>query len=273
MESDWVTRLPHRALRGLVDRYVGYRLVGFDPGFHRGLPSRHLTFIVSIDSPIDVRVQTSASQGPARYRAVLSGLQASPALIAHDGHQVGVAIELTPLGCRVLLQMPAAELWDLSFESAEVMGPAGDELWERLQCAQGWRERFAACDRVLLNCLSEQSVAGQLSRCWQRILAAGGNLAVGRLAEEAGYSRQHLTRLFRQEFGLGPKLASRVVRFERAERTLRSPSASLAGVATACGYADQAHLGREFVELAGCTPGELLGGDVPNLQDDGACER
>ncbi|MGH3364970.1 MAG: helix-turn-helix domain-containing protein, partial [Nocardioidaceae bacterium] len=62
--------------------------------------------------------------------------------------------------------------------------------------------------------------------------------------------------VFRAEFGLGPKLASRVVRFEVAQRMLRtSPSVPFADVASACGYADHAHMAREFTELAGCTPG------------------
>ncbi|WP_236866009.1 hypothetical protein [Brevibacterium daeguense] len=34
-------------------------------------------------------------------------------------------------------------------------------------------------------------------------------------------------------------------------------------VALACGYADQAHLCREVAQLAGCSPGQLIAGDVP----------
>ncbi len=267
--AEWVTCAPSGSLRGLIDGYVGYRTVGFDPGLHRGLPSRHMTFVVSIGSSIDVCAQTNPAQRPERYRSVLSGLQASAALIAHDGNQEGVAIELSPLGCRALLGAPAAELWDLSFESADVMGRAGDELWQRLQPVHSWSERFDICDEVLVRRVGERRVARELARCWRGIVASGGRLSVGRLAAETGYSRQHLTRLFRSEFGLGPKLASRIVRFEQAERALRTAPASvtLAEVATACGYADQAHLSRDFVDLAGCPPRELLGEDLPILQD------
>jgi AraC-like DNA-binding protein len=246
-------------------------MAGFDPGMHRGLPSRHMTFIVGIGAPIDVHVQTNPAQPPARYRCVLSGLQASAAQISHDGSQEGVSIELSPLGCRALLGMPAAELWDLSLESSDAMGSPGDELWERLQDAGGWRERFEICDRMLLGRLGRQTVAGDVARVWRRIVASGGTLTIGRLSAEVGYSRQHLARLFRAEFGLGPKLASRVMRFDRAQQVLRSDRfATLADAAVACGYADQAHLTREFVELAGCTPRALLGGDLPILQESAA---
>ena len=75
---DWATRAPAGPLRGLVDGYVGYRVTGFPAGIHRGLPSRHMTFIVSIGAPIVVRAQTNPAQHPDSYRCVLSGLQARP---------------------------------------------------------------------------------------------------------------------------------------------------------------------------------------------------
>lgn len=107
--------------------------MGFPSGLHRGLPSRHLTFIVSIGEATDVVTQSDPRRAPARYRFALSRLQATPALIAHKGYQEGVAIALTPLGCRAPLGVPARVLWDTHLEAEEVMGRAATELWERLQ--------------------------------------------------------------------------------------------------------------------------------------------
>ncbi|HEV2810307.1 MAG TPA: hypothetical protein VGV93_07930, partial [Acidimicrobiales bacterium] len=101
--TQWVTGRPSPWLRPFIDGYVGYRLTGFAPGLHRGLPSRHLTFIVSIGPAVTVVSQGDSRQAPTSYYCVVSGLQASAALISHDGNQEGVAIELTPLGCRALL--------------------------------------------------------------------------------------------------------------------------------------------------------------------------
>src|SRR5690606_36636135 len=94
--------------------------------------------------------------------------------------------------------------------------------------------------------------------------ATGGTVSVADLAADVGYSRQHLTRRFRSEFGPTPKLAARVIRLERARVALAaSPGVSVAEVAAACGYADHAHLDRDCLALAGCTPTELVAGDVP----------
>ena len=227
----WLTREPADRLRPFIDRYVSYRLVGFPPGVHRGLPSRHMTFIASIGPPIDVVAQT----GP--------------------GHLFG---------------MPARELWDRSLEFSDVVGSAGSELWERLQDASEWDERFRTCDEILLRLAGDAGVAPELRHSWTTLVQSKGQLSVSDLAAEVGYSRQHLGQRFRDEFGLSPKLAARIVRFESARRMLQSvPSyVSIAQVASACGYYDQAHLYRDFAELAGCTPRELLGEELPSFQDD-----
>jgi AraC-like DNA-binding protein len=267
--QDWVTRAPPPQLRPFVDRYIGYRLTGVPPGLHRGLPSRNMTFIVSVGPPIDVVTQTDPKQQPARYGCVVSGLQASPALIAHNGHQEGVAIELSPLGSRAILGMPARELWDRSHELEDVVGRVGGELWERTQHAGMWDERFATCDDILLRLWRLDETSPELRESWHDLVASGGQISVQDLAEETGYSRQHLTRLFRDEFGLSPKLAARIVRFERARRMLQSvpPFVTIAQVATSVGYYDQAHMNRDFAKLAGCTPTELAE-DVPNFQEE-----
>jgi AraC-like DNA-binding protein len=265
--SEWLTRRPAPVLAPLVDRYVGYRLSGFAAGVHRGLPSRHMTLIASIGPEIDVIGQTDPAQAPARYRCVVAGLQASPALIAHDGYQEGVAIELTPVGSRALLGLPAGALWNTSVELEDVAGPAGSELWERLQHAVDWADRFRACDEVLGRLVREDSLEPALRRSWQLVEGSAGTLSVGDLSRTIGWTRQHLARRFAGEFGLTPKLAARVVRFERARRMLETPFLPIAQVAASCGYYDQAHLTRDFAELAGCPPARLLADDLPSVQD------
>ena len=67
-------------------------------------------------------------------------------------------------------------------------------------------------------------------------------------------------------------MAARVVRFERARTMLEAvPSyVSTAHVAAACGYYDQAHLNREWRDLAGCTPTTWLDEELPSVQDAAA---
>ena len=271
MTDQWVFGRPAPALRPLIDSYVGYRTTAPAPALHRGLPSRHLTLIASIGDPIDVVAQTDPAQRPDRYRVVLGGLQAGPALIATPVAQEGVAVELTPLGCRALLGMPAGALWNTSVEASEVLGRPAEELWERLHHEVHWAGRFSVCDdrlgRVLAGSGAPEARA-ELAGAWELVVASGGAVGVADLAAQVGWGRRHLTERFTTEFGLPPKVAARVVRFERATTMLRSPRRpALAKVAAACGYYDQPHLNREFVSLAGVTPCEWLAAEFPSVQD------
>lgn len=85
------------------------------------------------------------------------------------------------------------------------------------------------------------------------------------VADEVGYSRRHLTTLVRDECGLAPKQLQRIGRFQASRAMVgRRP---LAEVAARCGYADQAHLSREWGALAGCTPTTWLREEFPFVQD------
>lgn len=80
---------------------------------------------------------------------------------------------------------------------------------------------------------------------------------VGALARGAGVSTRQLDRWFERHLGLPPKLLARIARFRSAfELGARGP-VCWAAIAARCGYADQAHLSREFAEFCGQAPARL----------------
>ncbi|WP_131745014.1 helix-turn-helix transcriptional regulator [Frankia sp. Cppng1_Ct_nod] len=83
---------------------------------------------------------------------------------------------------------------------------------------------------------------------------AGGAVRVADLAARAGRSHRYLAARFREQIGTTPKIAARVLRYERAARLLTRGDMAPAQVAVMCGYADQPHLTREFTLFAGVTP-------------------
>ncbi len=270
--NEAVTATPSPRLRPYVDRYLGYRHEGFEPGLHRGLPSRYLTFIISLHDPVDIAGMPDPGQRPGAYQAFLGGLHAAPATIRHEGTQIGVSLDLTPLGARALLGLPAGALAWSVVDLDDVLGPPGRELVERLADAATWSDRFAVLDAVLARRVDEPPAAAaapETARAWDRLVASGGTLDVRALAREVGWSRRHLSERFRLELGLPPKVAARVLRFERARRLLERPDRpGLADVAARCGFYDQAHLNREWRELAGCSPTTWMAEELPSVQDE-----
>lgn len=254
---EMVVGRPRPRLSPLVAGYTGYRIEGAEPGVHRGLPSRYLTFIVTLGGTVDLAAMPDPAQPPASFVALAGGLHASPALITHNGRQHGIQLSLTPLGARVLLGVPAGELAG-TVDLDTLLGPVAGELVDRLRTARTWTERFLELDRALAGIARQRERDGpapELGWAWQRLTSCHGHVKVSTLAEDVGWSRRHLGERFRREFGLSPKVASRVMRFEVAHRMLRTAARpGLAEIAARCGYADQAHLTREWRELAGCTP-------------------
>ncbi|WP_078872046.1 helix-turn-helix domain-containing protein [Streptomyces sp. NRRL S-337] len=268
---------PAPALRPYVSSYVAYRQAGVPPALHRGLPSPRLTLIFTLDEPLTLAGHPDPGQAPGSYVTLLGGLHTRPALITHQGRQSGIQLGLHPLGARALLGLPAGELAGLDLPAEAVLGPRGRDIAERLRAAAGWPERFALLDAHLLRWLDrEPGGAGpapvpEVARAWQLLTASRGAVPVAALAADIGWSARHLTARFRQETGLTPKTAARVIRFDRARRRLGAAARTgspplLAELAADCGYFDQAHLAREFRSLAGCPPSRWLAEEFRNVQ-------
>ena len=81
--------------------------------------------------------------------------------------------------------------------------------------------------------------------------ALGSERTSGGLARRVGLSPRALQRWFEHNVGQAPSTYLRLVRFSEAFAALGEASHGLAGHAAAHGFADQAHMAREFRTLAG----------------------
>ena len=103
-------------------------------------------------------------------------------------------------------------------------------------------------------------VDASLAAAWDLLVSRRGGVSIAEVAEQVGWSRRQFTARFAQEFGPRPKLAARVMRFERSRRLMgRTP---LAEIAFRCGYADQSHLVRDWRQFAGAAPTQWLRDDA-----------
>jgi AraC family transcriptional regulator len=83
----------------------------------------------------------------------------------------------------------------------------------------------------------------------------GRNLSLVELAQVAGYSPDHFTRLFKRAFLLSPYQYILRRRIARAKTLLRERRHSIVDVALAAGFSSQAHLSAMFKRSTGVTPG------------------
>jgi AraC-like DNA-binding protein len=97
-----------------------------------------------------------------------------------------------------------------------------------------------------------------VSRAWLLLVRSRGTSTIREIAGEVGWSHKHLITRFRQQVGVAPQLAARLLRLSVVWRHLDGERQSWVRVAAECGYADQAHLIREFRRFTGTTPGALV---------------
>jgi methylphosphotriester-DNA--protein-cysteine methyltransferase len=87
------------------------------------------------------------------------------------------------------------------------------------------------------------------------VIEAGGDVLISEVAAAVGLGQRQLERRFRAAVGLTPKEFARVRRLRVAARSLvTSEAATWADRAAEAGFADQAHMTRQFGSIAGASP-------------------
>jgi AraC-like DNA-binding protein len=244
-----VTGRPHSVLARLLARPYS--------GLTTTAPRHRLLLPASAGVSLVVKLRDSQHRAP----AFLRGAHNRYALVNGDCARSYLEVWMAPLGAYRLLGMPVTELAaggvdEADVDVADVFGAAGRFLAEQVRAEPTWRGRFALMDRFLLDAADRgPRPLPEVARAWQLLVDSGGLVAIGRVAEEVGWSHKRLITRFGQQVGLTPKTAARLVRFERVLRRVRAGGAPRwERLAAEGGYADQAHLIREFRTFAGVTP-------------------
>jgi AraC-like DNA-binding protein len=265
-----VAAVPHPRLRPLLSR--GY------VGFTEATTPRQLVLPATTAVPLVVKLADS----PYRPPAFVMGAHGTSMALEGDCAPSYLEVLLAPLGAFRLLGRPMDQLGGHTVDLVEVLGPGGRRLAEQLRDTSSWRRRFALMDRFLLGRLDRgPRPSPEVGRAWERLVATGGAVPIRQLAREVGWSHKRLLTRFHQQVGLAPKTAARLVRFNGVWRRLDEDGPLDWGlVAAEAGYADQAHLVREFRQFTGTTPTGFLaqtrhadgdgGPEVNSVQDTAA---
>jgi AraC-like DNA-binding protein len=275
------------AARGaaVVRHHVGYEEWP-EAGFLRREVARHgVALILGFGDDMDV-FEDELGSPVRRLGAFVVGNQSRSSVTGVGGHQLGVQVELTPAGALALFGA-VEKLNDTVVPLDEALGARGARLVERLAETPSWEARLDLLDDALGAAAlaggagggrgggEVPSLAPEVAWMRRRLLDTKGRARVEPLMDETGWSRRHVTERFRHQLGVAPKTFARLLRFEHASTLLTErPRRALAEVATEAGYYDQSHLTRDFVALAGVTPGAFaatagLAPEVRFVQDAG----
>jgi AraC-like DNA-binding protein len=244
---------PQPDLAADVVRYAGYLEHGWSID-QREVAVPIVPLIINFGDPFRVRMGRA---GPEDHHSFVAGLYDGYADVASIGRAHCMQVDFTPLGAHRFFAMPMRELEGRTVALDQI--GRFDDLIERLYHAPGWPTRLALLDRFVRRRLAAAPPqSSPIAWAWRQLGVSGGRVKVAALADEIGWSRKHLAQRFALEVGTGPKTVGRILRFAGARRWIdaraQAPRIDWAGLAAEWGYADQAHLIREFRAMAGVTP-------------------
>jgi AraC-like DNA-binding protein len=283
--GQWRTarRLADPRLRAYVHGYFASSSHLRMPLQERHLPSTEVPLLLNFGAPHRRLDAAGTGEWTSRDGVWVVGLHNRHQLTQAVGERHFMVVRFTPMGAYLFLGLPmhliANEALDL-----ELIDPVlARVLVSRIGVAESWTDRFAAMESLIAERIAEAEIPLSIGVAWRKLVATDGRIALGSLASEMDCSHRTLIARFRTYMGFPPKTIARLLRFNRAVRSLdrlsrtradepaskpylevRQPEDRLVGaiqwadLAADCGYVDQSHLIREFREFAGSTPAAFL---------------
>ncbi len=174
-------------------------------------------------------------------------------------------------GFRPFWQAPISQLTDRVVAAARLFGPRVEKTRQAIMCGAAGSAGSAVSDgagdfddarmigyaeSLLCSVLLERDpLAEQVALLVSHITADPGMRRVDQLAAASGMTARSLQRLFADYVGVSPKWVMRRARLhEAAERAGSGEPVDWALLASDLGYADQAHLTRDFTVTLGVSP-------------------
>jgi len=195
---------------------------------------------------------------------LLVGQMTEPVVLAPEGRSGIAAIRLKPAGARAVLGFAASDVAG-RFVELDALFPSARGLVDRLGSARDDAERVRTLEAWLRRVV-RRSPRPEVEAAVAAIVHSAGRASIDRIAGHIGLGLRRIERHFDEDVGLGPKTFARIVRLQAALQRIRRGQ-SLSDVAVACGYYDQAHMARDFRQLANMSPAvwQAHGGELAPL--------
>jgi AraC-like DNA-binding protein len=199
----------------------------------------------------------------------VAGPDTRPVLVDPVGQPTRYAgVRFRPGTAPAFLRVPSSELVDQRVPLDAIWDAAVTQrLTDRLASAASMRDAVSEMEHALTERLDGE--VDRVAAAAISAIATDPAIRVAGIAARVGVTERTLHRRVRSAVGYGPKMLQRVARFRRFLALAPRDELGLAGLARVAGYADQAHLSRECVALAGLTPLELVRRSDVRLVQDG----
>ena len=244
-------RSPSQRAAGLICGMTGYRETALGRFSQREAAPLRVPLIISLGTPFWIALGREPGAAD-RQPSFAAGLHVGPVHIESDGGAECVQIDFAARRLSLLRRRRRRPCRAYGRHRRCWVTKAGGCMNAR--ATRCWQRRFDLLEDFVLQ-RAGHVPSSEIAFAYRRLALSAGGARITTLAEEIGWSRKHLVDRFRSELGVAPKSIARMMRFHHACRLAQAGTTpGWAGIAAESGYADQAHLAREFAALAGEPP-------------------
>lgn len=265
LDTPWLSRRPAPPLDLFIDTlWTSQRAGPLPHGREWGLPNGCADLVVPLTQDRLLRYDGAADRsGRHVAEGLLQGVQQGPTLRDTSGALCVVGVHFRPGGLVAFFDAPADHFTDQTVALADLWPGFGPALRERLNGPRGLAApaaRLLALEAALmarLRRVAEPTALQDPMVQWAVARLSDGRQRIGEVQRASGCSPARFIARYRAACGVAPKRHAELMRFH----TLLSsaPRAGAWAMAAAdAGYADQAHLVREFRRFAGFGPTDYL---------------
>ena len=249
--------VPTFPLNQFIDVFIYFERAEHAHTVDRFLPNGDTEILIDFhDTPQYVYDNHTLKKIQACNHVWASGVRTEPITIPSGNGAAMMVIAFKKGMAAPFFPFPMEEIRDSVVDADLVWGSDFGELRERLLAEKDVDLRFTMVEAFLLERFrSKLDLNPCVAFALGEIIERPDALSIRRMNDQIGYSQKHFTEMFRRSVGVTPKAYLKIMRFQKAVRTIDAAQEIDWGtIAGECGFYDQAHFIHDFKHFSGFTP-------------------
>ncbi len=250
---------PAFPLNKFIEVFIYFERIEHAHTVDRFLPNGDVEILIDFnDAPQYIYDNNSLKKIQACNNVWASGLRTEPITIPSGNGATMMVIAFKKGMAAPFFPFPMNEVSDAVIDADLIWGREFAHLRQQLLDTPGVDQRFQIVETFLVRLFaSKLNINPCVEFAINEIMKNPGQISIARMNERIGYSQKHFTEIFRRSVGVTPKAFVRIMRFQKAIRTIDSvDSIEWDMIAQECGYYDQSHFINDFKRFSAFTPDE-----------------
>ena len=248
---------PSFPLSQFVELFIYFDGVQHAHSIDRFLPNGDVEILIDFhDSPQYIYDNDSLKEIQACHHVWASGVRTEPITIP-SGTNAAMMVILFKKGMGApFFPFPMNEIRDSVVDADLIWGADFGDIRDRMLETKDVQARFRIMENFLVSKFeAKMNVNACVEFAIREMAERPDALSIARMNSKIGYSQKHFTEMFRRSVGVNPKAYLKIMRFQKAVRTIdASGDIDWGQVAFECGFYDQAHFINDFKHFSGFTP-------------------